>query len=64
MSHSESKSENTTSMIWQIAGRLIAAAVVLAITAFFTPGFTISNIWTLIIAAVVLTAIDYLITKL
>ena len=63
MSHSESKSENTTSMIWQIAGRLIAAAVVLAITAFFTPGFTISNIWTLIIAAVVLTAIDYLITK-
>lgn len=63
MSHSESKSENTTSMIWQIAGRLIAAAVILAITAFFTPGFTISNIWTLIIAAVVLTAIDYLITK-
>lgn len=47
----------------QIIGRLITAAIVLAITAFFTPGFTINNIWSLIIAAVVLTIIDYLIVK-
>ena len=52
-----------TSTAWQIIGRMIAAAVVLAITAFFTPGFTINNIWTLIIAAIVLTVIDYLVTK-
>ena len=52
-----------TSTAWQIIGRMIAAAVVLAITAFFTPGFTINNIWTLVIAAVVLTVIDYLVTK-
>ena len=51
------------STAWQIIGRLIAAAVVLAITAFFTPGFSINNIWTLVIAAVVLTVIDYLVTK-
>ena len=53
-----------TSTAWQIIGRMIAAAVVLAITAFFTPGFTINNIWSLIIAAVVLTILDYLIVKL
>ena len=46
-----------------IIGRLIAAAVVLAITAFFTPGFAINNIWSLAIAAVVLTVLDYLIIK-
>ena len=54
---------NTTSTVWQIVGRLVAAAVVLAITAFFTPGFQINNIWSLAIAAVVLTVLDYLIVK-
>ena len=63
MSNSQTRSENGTSTVWQIVGRLIAAAVVLGITAFFTPGFSINNIWTLIIAAVVLTVIDYLVTK-
>ena len=53
-----------TSTAWQIIGRMIAAAVVLAITAFFTPGFTINNIWSLVIAAIVLTILDYLIVKL
>ena len=57
------RSHDDTSTIGQIIGRFIAAAVVLAITAFFTPGFTINNIWTLAIAAIVLTAIDYLIVK-
>ena len=63
MSNSQTKTQNGTSTVWQIVGRLIAAAVVLGITAFFTPGFSINNIWTLIIAAVVLTVIDYLVTK-
>lgn len=60
-SHAQSKNE--TSTIWQIVGRLITAAIVLAITAFFTPGFAINNIWSLAIAAVVLTVLDYLIVK-
>ncbi len=59
--HSQSKSG--TSMVWQIIGRLVTAAIVLAITAFFTPGFHINNIWTLAAAAIVLTIIDYIITK-
>ena len=54
---------NTTSTVWQIVGRLVTAAIVLAITAFFTPGFQISGIWALVAAAVVLTLIDFLITK-
>ena len=54
---------NGVSTIWQIIGRLIAFAIVLAITAFFTPGFTINNIWSLIIAAVILSVLDYLIVK-
>ena len=57
------QTSNGTSTAWQIVGRLIAAAIILAITAFFTPGFTINNFWTLVIAAVVLTVIDYLIVK-
>ena len=62
----ESRSEtnqNTGSGVWQVVGRLFAAAVVLAITAFFTPGFTINNIWALAIATVVLAVMDYLIAK-
>ena len=57
------QSANTTSTVWQIVGRLIAAAIILAITAFFTPGFQINNFWSLAVAAVVLTILDYLIVK-
>ncbi len=57
------QTKSGASTAWQIIGRLIASAVVLAITAFFTPGFTINNFWTLAIAAVVLAVIDYLVIK-
>ena len=63
MSNTESNTKSNSSTVWQRVGRLIGAAVVVAITAFFTPGFSINNIWTLIIAAVVLTVLDYLVTK-
>ena len=64
MSNSQNDSTTTgSSTVWQIVGRLITAAIVLAITAFFTPNFTINNIWSLALAAIVLTIIDYLIVK-
>lgn len=65
MSNNDShvQSNSGTNTVWQIIGRLITAAIVLAITAFFTPGFTINNFWSLAIAAVVLTILDYLIVK-
>ena len=60
---SNSNTSNGISTLWQIVGRLATAAIVLAITAFFTPGFSINNIWALALAAVVLTIMDYLIIK-
>ena len=64
MSNSQSNTSTESSTAWQIIGRFIGAAIVLGITAFFTPGFTINNFWALAIAAVVLTVMDYLITRL
>ena len=63
-SHENVRSSNSAmSTVGQVIGRLVTAAIVLAITAFFTPGFSINNIWTLAIAAIVLTLIDYLIVR-
>ena len=62
--NTQSNSATTgTSTVWQIVGRLVTAAIVLAITAFFTPNFSINNIWSLALAAVILTVMDYLIVK-
>ena len=63
MENNQTQTRSNTSTVWQIVGRLVTAAIVLAITAFFTPGFTINNIWTLAIAAIVLSLIDYLVVK-
>ena len=65
MSEAQSRTNESTgsNTVLQILGRFIAAAVVLAITAFFTPGFTINNIWTLAIATILLTVMDYLLIK-
>ncbi len=43
--------------------RWLVGAVVLAVTAFLTPGFSISGVWSLIIAAAAIAIIDYLIQK-
>ncbi len=65
MDNNNSNVQNTSTMgiVGQIIGRLVAAAIILGVTAFFTPGFTISNFWSLALAAVVLTVMDYLIVK-
>ncbi|MGN1327722.1 MAG: phage holin family protein [Clostridia bacterium] len=57
----QSRSSSRPNTFMQVILRFITSAVILAITAFFTPGFTINNIWALALAAVVLTVIDYLI---
>ena len=53
--NANANTQNGTSTAWQIIGRLITAGVVLAITAFFTPGFRINSFWALAAAAIVLT---------
>ena len=43
--------------------RIIITSIVLAIAAFFTPGFTIDGLWSVILAAVVIGILDYLIQR-
>lgn len=42
-------------------GRLVYVAIILAITSFLTPGFTINGLWSFLLAAVVIIVFDYLI---
>ncbi len=44
--------------------RWLVGAIVLAVTAFLTPGFAISGIWPLIIAAAVIAILDYLVQRI
>lgn len=44
--------------------RVVAATVVLGITAFFTRGFAIDNLWSLIVGAIVLSVLDYMASRL
>ncbi len=61
--NSKTQSSSTMGTMGQIIGRFVVAAIILGITAFFTPGFSINNIWSLAISAIVLTIMDYLIVK-
>lgn len=40
-------------------GRFILVAIILMITSFVTPGFSIQGMWSFLIAAVVISALDY-----
>lgn len=43
--------------------RVVITSIVIAIAAFFTPGFSIDGLWSVILAAVVIGVIDYLIQR-
>lgn len=45
-------------------GRFVIVAVVLMIVSFFTPGFTISGLWSFLIAAVVISLLDFFLEAL
>jgi uncharacterized membrane protein YvlD (DUF360 family) len=49
--------------IGQMILRIVVSAIVLGITAFLTPGFDVANMWSLIVAAVVIGVLDYLVVK-
>lgn len=44
-------------------GRLVIIAVILAIVSFLTPGFSISGLWSYLLAALVISVLDYLVEK-
>ncbi len=56
----DKKRENDGSILRWI-GRFLLVAVILMITSFVTPGFTINGIWSFLIAAVVISGLDYLV---
>ncbi|MCX7708227.1 MAG: phage holin family protein [Clostridia bacterium] len=49
--------------ITQFIIRVVVAAIVLAITAFFTRGFAINGLWSLLLGAIVLSGLDYLASR-
>lgn len=52
------QSESANVLRW--LGRLVIMAIILAIVSILTPGFTIVGMWSFLIAAVVISLLDYL----
>ncbi|WP_411168609.1 phage holin family protein [Clostridium sp. MB05] len=61
MGQSDNVKENKNGSILGWIGRLIIVAIVLGLTSFFTPGFSINGLWSYLLAAVVITVLDYLV---
>lgn len=60
----ESSERKDTSSWGGLIIRFIVSAIVLMVTAFFTPGFSVASFWTALLQAAVIVALDYLIEKL
>lgn len=59
-----SKNQSNQMTMGGMLSRFISSSIILAVTAFFTPGFEIASLWTLLLAAVVLALMDYLFNAL
>jgi uncharacterized membrane protein YvlD (DUF360 family) len=62
----KSRDKNNTggrTSVGEVLLRILVTAVVVAIAAFLTPGFTINGLWSLLLAAVVIALLDWLIQK-
>ena len=57
--HEEKHVHHSSFFSW--IGRLILVAVILGIISFLTPGFSINGLWSFLLAAVVITVLDYLV---
>lgn len=42
-------------------GRLLVIAIILSIVSFLTPGFTINGLWSFLLAALVISVLDYIV---
>lgn len=56
--------DNKNISIGEIILRIVITAIVVGVAAFLTPGFTVSSIWSLLLAAVVIALLDYFIQKI
>ena len=57
------KGKNDDFNIGHLLIRVLVTAIVVAIAAYFTPGFTIDGIWSLVLAAVVIGVLDHLVQR-
>lgn len=57
--HSREHSHNGSILKW--FGRMVLVAIILSITSFLTPGFSINGLWSMLLAAVVISVLDYVI---
>jgi uncharacterized membrane-anchored protein len=55
------KDDSHGKSMWGWVGRVVITAIILAITSFFTPGFSITGLWSFILAAIVISVLDYLV---
>ncbi|MCY6482894.1 phage holin family protein [Clostridium aestuarii] len=44
--------------------RFVLVSIILTVTSFLTPGFSIIGLWPILMAAIVITALDYLVEKI
>lgn len=58
--HSTKQNSNSRSIFGWV-GRLVLTALVLGLTSFFTPGFSINGLWSFLLAALIISVIDYLV---
>lgn len=59
MAYENNQKGNNNGSILRWVGRFVLVAIILMITSFLTPGFTISGMWSFLIAAIVISGLDY-----
>ena len=64
MAHDNNEKRGNDNSLLRWIGRFILVAVILSITSFVTPGFSINGMWSFLIAAVVISGLDYLVELL
>ena len=64
MEHDNNEKRGNDNSLLRWIGRFILVAVILSIVSFVTPGFSINGIWSFLIAAVVISGLDYLVELL
>jgi len=62
--HDAGERNSAVTSFFRWLGRMVIMAVILSIVSFFTPGFSISGLWPFLIAAVVISVLDFLAEKL
>ncbi|QJA07657.1 phage holin family protein [Romboutsia sp. CE17] len=60
MAHDNNERRGNDNNLLRWLGRFVLVAIILMITSFLTPGFSINGLWSFLIAAVVISGLDYL----